>query len=337
AARGRRFLLRARGADHEVCLALRHRNGGLITLEELQAAGAEGPREVRAGRQRETNLLRAIKKLKVLGSGFGIIPVGGTVLVQSVPCRAQHGPHGAAAAGREKGICDSQRDPGQPQLGDGASEAGAGAPAEGGHGLAGRAGSGRAAVLAARALLRAPRPGRRRRALTAPGILGNHPWNPRESSLESSGIIPGISAGIPGNPPWNPRESSLESSGIPLESRLESPGSPPGILGNPSWNPRESPLESRLESPGIPPGILGNPSWNPRESPWNPLRSPWESQLESRLESSGIFPGILAGISPGIPSGISPGIPPLKPSWDPWESPSWSLWEFLLEFSKSWL
>uniref|UniRef100_A0A8D2M3V7 Vacuolar-sorting protein SNF8 n=1 Tax=Zonotrichia albicollis TaxID=44394 RepID=A0A8D2M3V7_ZONAL len=31
------------------------------------------------------DLLRAIRKLKVLGSGFGIIPVGGTVLVQSVP------------------------------------------------------------------------------------------------------------------------------------------------------------------------------------------------------------------------------------------------------------
>ncbi|NXO46464.1 SNF8 protein, partial [Locustella ochotensis] len=31
------------------------------------------------------DLLRAIKKLKVLGSGFGIIPVGGTFLVQSVP------------------------------------------------------------------------------------------------------------------------------------------------------------------------------------------------------------------------------------------------------------
>lgn len=31
------------------------------------------------------DLLRAIKKLKVLGNGFGIIPVGGTYLVQSVP------------------------------------------------------------------------------------------------------------------------------------------------------------------------------------------------------------------------------------------------------------
>lgn len=29
--------------------------------------------------------MRAIKKLKVMGSGFGMIPVGGSYLVQSVP------------------------------------------------------------------------------------------------------------------------------------------------------------------------------------------------------------------------------------------------------------
>lgn len=31
------------------------------------------------------DLMRAIKKLKVMGSGFGMIPVGGSYLVQSVP------------------------------------------------------------------------------------------------------------------------------------------------------------------------------------------------------------------------------------------------------------
>lgn len=31
------------------------------------------------------DLVRAIKKLKVMGSGFGMIPVGGSYLVQSVP------------------------------------------------------------------------------------------------------------------------------------------------------------------------------------------------------------------------------------------------------------
>uniref|UniRef100_A0A8C5IXA3 Vacuolar-sorting protein SNF8 n=1 Tax=Junco hyemalis TaxID=40217 RepID=A0A8C5IXA3_JUNHY len=68
----------------EVCLALRHRNGGLITLEELQQQVLKG-RGKFAQDVSADDLLRAIRKLKVLGSGFGIIPVGGTVLVQSVP------------------------------------------------------------------------------------------------------------------------------------------------------------------------------------------------------------------------------------------------------------
>ncbi len=31
------------------------------------------------------DLMRAIKKLKAMGNGFGMIPVGGSYLVQSVP------------------------------------------------------------------------------------------------------------------------------------------------------------------------------------------------------------------------------------------------------------
>ncbi|NXR86821.1 SNF8 protein, partial [Hypocryptadius cinnamomeus] len=64
--------------------AMQGRSAGLITLQELQ-------QQVLKGRGRfaqdvsADDLLRAIKKLKVLGSGFGIIPVGGTFLVQSVP------------------------------------------------------------------------------------------------------------------------------------------------------------------------------------------------------------------------------------------------------------
>lgn len=34
---------------------------------------------------RRDDLMRAIKKLKVMGNGFGMIPVGGSYLVQSVP------------------------------------------------------------------------------------------------------------------------------------------------------------------------------------------------------------------------------------------------------------
>ncbi|XP_041282468.1 vacuolar-sorting protein SNF8, partial [Onychostruthus taczanowskii] len=65
----------------EVCLALRHRNGGGQAGEQL---GGQLPVSRRPGVRRD-DLLRAIKKLKVLGSGFGVIPVGGTCLVQSVP------------------------------------------------------------------------------------------------------------------------------------------------------------------------------------------------------------------------------------------------------------
>ncbi|NWS88600.1 SNF8 protein, partial [Toxostoma redivivum] len=56
----------------------------LITLEELQQQVLKG-RGKFAQDVSQDDLLRAIKKLKVLGSGFGIIPVGGTFLVQSVP------------------------------------------------------------------------------------------------------------------------------------------------------------------------------------------------------------------------------------------------------------
>ncbi|KAM4884352.1 vacuolar-sorting protein SNF8 isoform 2-T2 [Sylvia borin] len=56
----------------------------LITLQELQQQVLKG-RGKFAQDVSQDDLLRAIKKLKVLGNGFGIIPVGGTFLVQSVP------------------------------------------------------------------------------------------------------------------------------------------------------------------------------------------------------------------------------------------------------------
>lgn len=68
----------------EVCLALKHRNGGLITLEELHQQVLKG-RGKFAQDVSQDDLIRAIKKLKALGTGFSIIPVGGTYLIQSVP------------------------------------------------------------------------------------------------------------------------------------------------------------------------------------------------------------------------------------------------------------
>ncbi|KAM8947825.1 vacuolar-sorting protein SNF8 [Pelodytes ibericus] len=68
----------------EVCLALKHHNGGLITLAELHQQVLKGRGKL-AQDVSQDDVIRAIKKLKVLGSGFGIIPVGGSYLVQSVP------------------------------------------------------------------------------------------------------------------------------------------------------------------------------------------------------------------------------------------------------------
>ncbi|KAM9832556.1 vacuolar-sorting protein SNF8 [Neosynchiropus ocellatus] len=68
----------------EVCLALKHRNGGLMKLDELHVRVLKS-RGRYAQDVTQDDLVRAIKKLKVMGSGFGMIPVGGSYLVQSVP------------------------------------------------------------------------------------------------------------------------------------------------------------------------------------------------------------------------------------------------------------
>ncbi len=69
----------------EICMATNHRNGGLIYLDELLDKLVAS-----SGRKREdvtvNDLMMAIKKLKVLGNGFTVIPVSSTrFLVQSVP------------------------------------------------------------------------------------------------------------------------------------------------------------------------------------------------------------------------------------------------------------
>ncbi|KAA8581233.1 hypothetical protein FQN60_002814 [Etheostoma spectabile] len=57
---------------------------GLITLDELHQRVLKG-RGKFAQDVSQDDLMRAIKKLKVMGNGFGMIPVGGSYLVQSVP------------------------------------------------------------------------------------------------------------------------------------------------------------------------------------------------------------------------------------------------------------
>lgn len=68
----------------EVCLALRHRNGGLMMLDELHKRVLKSRGKL-AQDVSQDDLIRAIKKLKVLGNGFSMIQMGGSYLVQSVP------------------------------------------------------------------------------------------------------------------------------------------------------------------------------------------------------------------------------------------------------------
>ncbi|KAK2108335.1 ESCRT-II subunit protein snf8 [Saguinus oedipus] len=65
----------------KVRLVLKHWNGGLITLEELHQQALKGKRNFTQNISQD--LMEAIKKLKALGTGFDIIPMGGTYLIQS--------------------------------------------------------------------------------------------------------------------------------------------------------------------------------------------------------------------------------------------------------------
>ncbi|KAK1583981.1 hypothetical protein Q3G72_028884 [Acer saccharum] len=68
----------------DICLATRAHNGGLINLQELCKLlrhRRKSDRELVS----EDDCLRAISKLKVLGSGFEVISVGKKKLVRSVP------------------------------------------------------------------------------------------------------------------------------------------------------------------------------------------------------------------------------------------------------------
>ncbi|KAF3453491.1 hypothetical protein FNV43_RR03931 [Rhamnella rubrinervis] len=68
----------------DICLATRPHNGGLINLQELCNMVRQRRKNDR-GAISEDDCLRAISKLKVLGSGFEVISVGKKKLVRSVP------------------------------------------------------------------------------------------------------------------------------------------------------------------------------------------------------------------------------------------------------------
>ncbi|KAI9029260.1 EAP30/Vps36 family-domain-containing protein [Hyaloraphidium curvatum] len=68
----------------ECCLRTRDRNGGLIDLEELKRL-VEKSRGRAAQEITEDDIVRAIKSLQPLGSGFEILTLGSRRVVSSVP------------------------------------------------------------------------------------------------------------------------------------------------------------------------------------------------------------------------------------------------------------
>ncbi|ORY00841.1 winged helix DNA-binding domain-containing protein [Basidiobolus meristosporus CBS 931.73] len=68
----------------QACMATRDMNGGLIDLEELQKM-VEQSRGKNSQEITKEDIVRAIKTLSPLGSGFGIIRIGERQMVQSIP------------------------------------------------------------------------------------------------------------------------------------------------------------------------------------------------------------------------------------------------------------
>ncbi|EFO20346.1 hypothetical protein LOAG_08144 [Loa loa] len=70
----------------EVCMSTNHMNGGVMTIEELRNRLLRSRARTRRDAITTDDILRAVDKLKVLGNGFELIPLGsGRFLVQSVP------------------------------------------------------------------------------------------------------------------------------------------------------------------------------------------------------------------------------------------------------------
>ncbi|KAJ3209834.1 ESCRT-II subunit protein snf8 [Dinochytrium kinnereticum] len=68
----------------EICLATRERNGGLMDIIEVKQ-NVERMRGKNAQAISEDDIVRSIKNLKPLGSGFELVTIGSRKMVQSVP------------------------------------------------------------------------------------------------------------------------------------------------------------------------------------------------------------------------------------------------------------
>ena len=73
----------------EVCYAYRSRNGGIMSIKEVQGVLVRRATKFRlnegVSKYNEEDIIVAIDKLKQLGSGFRTVKVGNSVMVVSVP------------------------------------------------------------------------------------------------------------------------------------------------------------------------------------------------------------------------------------------------------------
>ncbi|KAJ1982395.1 ESCRT II complex subunit Dot2, partial [Dimargaris verticillata] len=68
----------------EACMATRHINGGLIAMDTLKSQ-IETMRGGHAQAINEDDIVRAIKNLKPLGSGYQVLDIGNQRMIRSVP------------------------------------------------------------------------------------------------------------------------------------------------------------------------------------------------------------------------------------------------------------
>jgi ESCRT-II complex subunit VPS22 len=84
------FLLELAVKVAEVCYASRSRNGGIMSIKELQAIlQGRGTKfqlnTLKANKYSEEDIIVAISKLSQLGSGFRTVKIGNSMMVISVP------------------------------------------------------------------------------------------------------------------------------------------------------------------------------------------------------------------------------------------------------------
>ncbi|KAF9533432.1 EAP30/Vps36 family-domain-containing protein [Crepidotus variabilis] len=86
----------------DVCVSTRERNGGLIDMAELLRMVSK-LRGVSGGIITEEDVVRSIKTLQPLGTGYRVVEIGGSKMVRSVPKELDEDQAAILAVAREEG------------------------------------------------------------------------------------------------------------------------------------------------------------------------------------------------------------------------------------------